>query len=85
MIISRGVSGDVFDFSIAHAYALCSSRRIGARLFILLLCMRNHTIVTIEGRRGSVKRKGKLHAGGVEYSKIQRWMSDFLISPLSTG
>jgi hypothetical protein len=29
--------------------------------------MRNHAVVTIEGRRGSVKGKGKLHAVGVEY------------------
>jgi hypothetical protein len=38
-------------------------------LSILFLCMKNHTVLTIEGRRGSVKGKGKLHAVGVEYGK----------------
>jgi hypothetical protein len=33
--------------------------------------MRNHAVVTIEGRRGSVKGKGKLHAVGVEYFKYK--------------
>jgi hypothetical protein len=62
LIIHGGFSGDVFNSSIEHAHALCSSRRTGARLSILLLCMKNHAVVTIEGRRGSVKGKGKLRA-----------------------
>ena len=71
VIVTEGVSGDIFDVSIAHAHALCSFRRTGSWLSILLLCMINRAIVTLEGRSGSVKGKGKLHAVGVEYGKYK--------------
>ncbi|HBH87033.1 MAG TPA: hypothetical protein DDY17_05465 [Syntrophaceae bacterium] len=71
MIVFRGVSGDVFDSTIAHAHALCSFRRTGSWLSILLLYMINCLIVTLEGRSGSVKGKGELQAVGVEYGKYK--------------
>jgi hypothetical protein len=36
-----------------------------------LLYMRNHAVVTIEGRKGSVKGKGKLHAVELNIAKLQ--------------
>jgi hypothetical protein len=37
--------------------------------------MRNHTAVTIEGRRGSVKGKGKIPAGGDEWQILMQNVS----------
>jgi len=66
LIVRGGISGNVFDSSIAHAHVLCSSRRTGARLPILLLCNRDIVRVTIEGWRSSVKEKGSLNVVVVE-------------------
>jgi hypothetical protein len=37
--------------------------------------MRNHLVVTIEGRRASVKGKGKIPAGGDEWQILMRNVS----------
>jgi hypothetical protein len=67
MIVTNGVSGGIFDASIAHA--LCTSNRTEARPFVILFGMRNPMAVTIEGRRDYVKRKRKFHAVLVKYTK----------------
>jgi hypothetical protein len=76
VIVTEGVSGDIFDASIAHA--ICTSNRSVARPFIILLCllcMRNPMAVTIEGRGNYVKKK-KFYAVVVKYTKYNLGLKD---------
>jgi len=62
LIVRGGISGNVFDSSIAHAHVLFLPAAHGAQQSILLVCERDIVRVTIEGWRNSVKEKGLLNA-----------------------